>query len=105
MTVHFAAARTSAASPVARALTRVELGCPANDNGEIRPHDAVLRASLRHFAEHGLGAARDARERAHTAFFAGDRETYDMWLGVCHTLDRRLAQELDRSVSAKNLAE
>lgn len=103
MTVHFAAARTSAASPVARALTRVELRCPANDNGEIRPHDAILRAALRHFAEHGLGAAKNAREKAHTAFFAGDREKYDMWLGVCRTLDRRLAQELDRSVSAKSL--
>ncbi len=109
MTVHFAAARTPAASPVARALTRVELRCPANDNRavneSIRPHDAVLRATLRHFAEHGLGAARSAREKAHTAFFAGDRETYDMWLSVCRTLDRRLAQELDRSVLAKDIIE
>ncbi|WP_427969063.1 hypothetical protein [Altererythrobacter sp.] len=68
----------------------------ANDNGEHGTSDLMLNAALRHFAEHGLGAARAAREKAEAAFFAGDRESYDWWLGVCRTLDRRLAASVER---------
>ncbi|MXP41033.1 hypothetical protein GRI75_05160 [Altererythrobacter soli] len=53
-----------------------------------------MRAALRHFADHGLAAASHARRRAETAFFAGDREAYRWWLGICRTLDRRMAREL-----------
>lgn len=56
----------------------------------------MLHAALRHFAEHGLGAAREARRQAETAFFAGDRASYDWWLSICRTLDRRMAEELAR---------
>jgi hypothetical protein len=58
-------------------------------------NDQILRAALRHFAEHGLGAARAARMQAEQAFFAGDRQSYDWWLGITRTLDRRLAKEAE----------
>ena len=63
----------------------------------------MLRAALRHFADHGLGAARAAREQAEQAFFAGDRQSYDWWLGVTRALDRRLALEAERAFPASEL--
>lgn len=72
----------------------------ANDNNEVSvanlANDQMLRAALRHFAEHGLGAAREARAQAESAFFNGDRQAYDWWLGITRTLDRRLAAEAAR---------
>lgn len=104
MTIHFAAAKTPGRSPscspitkalVARAIERV-----ANDNGDAAgtrsANDQMLRAALRHFAHHGIGAAREARAQAEKAFFAGDRQGYDWWLGITRTLDRRLAAETER---------
>jgi hypothetical protein len=67
---------------------------PANDDNEAGADDAMLRAALRHFADHGLAAASHARRRAECAFFAGDRDAYRWWLGICRTLDRRMAREL-----------
>ncbi len=97
MTIHFAAARTPDCSPVARALARSDrTAAPANDNGNQAPGEEIFKASLRHFAEHGLGAARAARAKAQEAFFAGDRQAYDWWLGITRTLDRRLAVQLDQ---------
>ena len=93
MSLRFAAARSPDRSPVARALRKRTIECVANDNGANAEHDQMLRAALRHFGEHGLGAARMARQSAETAFFAGDRERYDWWLGICRMLDRRLAAE------------
>jgi hypothetical protein len=101
MTLHFAAARTAATSPLARALTRRAPGCAANDNGS-ETSDHVLHAALRHFAEHGLSAASDAQRKAEAAFFAGDRECYLWWLGVCRTLDKRLAGRLERKALSCN---
>jgi len=71
----------------------------ANDNEEnglprgFDINDKLVRAALRHFAEHGLGAARQARAEAEAAFFQGDRQAYQWWLGITRTLDRRLARE------------
>lgn len=84
---------------MARAIERV-----ANDNGapggeafdKRASSDQMLRAALRHFAQHGIGAAREARAQAEKAFFAGDRQAYDWWLGITRTLDRRLAAETER---------
>jgi len=81
-------------------------GCPrperaSNDNGPAETSDRLLHAALRHFAEHGLGAAREAREQAEKAFFAGDRESYDWWIAICRTLDRRIAAQLDYEFSQK----
>lgn len=96
MTVHFAAARSPLLSPVARILARRRPGSAANDNGETWAGDQMLHAALRHFAAHGMAAARTARKEAETAFFAGDSEGYQWWLGVCRTLDRRMAEEMAR---------
>lgn len=100
MTVHFAAARSPACSPIAKALARKALGRVANDNAEEADDSRLLHAALRHFAEHGLGAAHAARQQAKAAFFEGDRQAYDWWLAICRTLDRRLANGLERETGA-----
>lgn len=106
MPLHFAAARSTAHSPVARALARKAHSRAANDNGDPAQmaaarssFDNTMRAALRHFAEHGLGAALAARQQAEQAHFTGDRESYRWWLGVCRTLDRRLADQLEDSIA------
>ena len=55
------------------------------------PFDRLLKAALRHFAEHGLSAADCARQNAERAFFDGEREDYQWWLAICGALDRRMA--------------
>ena len=95
MTVHFAAARSAELSPVARILGRREPGSAANDNGPVAlASDALLRASLEHFARHGLRAGSIAHERARAAFFANDGDGYRHWRQVCALLDRRLARTI-----------
>ena len=76
-------------------------GQASNDNGPAETSDRLLHAALRHFADHGLGAAREAREEAENAFFAGDREAYDWWIAICRTLDRRIAAQLDHQFNRK----
>ncbi len=94
MTLHQAAARNSANSPIARVLTRQAHGRSANDNGANAPaSQLVFEAALRHFAKHGLGAAKDACEHAETAFHAGDNQACNHWLAICRTLDRRMARQ------------
>lgn len=92
MQIRFAApgARTRASKPLLRRLR----ARAANDNGESHTDEAMLRAALRHFAEHGMAAAEQARIHAEAAFFADDREAYRWWLAICRTLDRRLARKL-----------
>lgn len=102
MSIHFAPAKSTAIAPVispnARVLFVRARAKAANDNADFSTKSAhgerVLRAALRHFADHGLGAAKVARAQAEKAFFQGDRETYDWWVGITRTLDRRLAEEL-----------
>ena len=96
MTLRFAAARSAITSPLAKALSRRAPGLAANDNA-AEMQDQLLHIALRHFAEHGLGAASDAYRRAQKAFFAGDREAYQWWLNVCRTLDRRMAARLEQN--------
>jgi hypothetical protein len=100
MTVDFAAKASAHRAPLARILARRGADRAANDNrpGQ-RGGDHMLHAALRHFAAHGLGAAREARKQAEKAFFTGDRQSYDWWLGVCRTLDRRLAAQLVRATA------
>lgn len=76
-------------------------GLAANDNGFVG-HSGELRAALKHFAEHGLGAARVAQHNAERAFFAGDRKAYQHWLGICRTLDRRMAGALAQRIEPGN---
>lgn len=96
MTTRFAPAQNLVCSPLARVLRFTVTPRAHNDNapafGREAPSDTMLRAALRHFAEHGLGAAREARGQAEQAFFAGDGEAYHWWLGITRTLDRRLAE-------------
>jgi hypothetical protein len=91
MTIRFAAAHASDSSAIVRALTTVSLCPAANDNSDGFPRDETLRAALRHFAEHGLGAAQQAYRNSEKAFFAGKREEYRHWLAICRALDRRMA--------------
>ncbi|GMM92979.1 hypothetical protein [Qipengyuania sp. MTN3-11] len=107
MSVHFAAARSPASSPIARALARKAHARAANDNcapGDtfgLEKQDLMLKAALRQFAEHGLGAAREARKQAESAFFADDRQSYEWWLGVCRALDRRMAAQIERAADIR----
>ncbi len=106
MSIRFAApnspGRTSLCSPAARPMIRRAIQNTANDNGENAGSEEMLRASLRHFAQHGLGAARSARSEAEKAFFAGDRSAYDWWMGITRTLDRRLAANAEQIFTAKD---
>jgi|MedtruStandDraft_1076414.scaffolds.fasta_scaffold30627_2 hypothetical protein len=91
MTIRFAAARRGD-SVVRRVLSTTAPCSAANDNMAPGAGDMMLRAALRHFAAHGLGAAEAARVNAEAAFFAGDRIEYRWWLGICRMLDRRMAE-------------
>ena len=75
-------------------VVRVTPRPAVNDNAADPSGDALLRAALRLFAEHGLGAGHRAQGQAEAAFFDGDRERYRWWLAVTRTLDRKLAVEL-----------
>jgi hypothetical protein len=83
---------------VARAMERV-----GNDNGPVPKgqglNDDVLQAALRHFAEHGLSAGPVARARAQAAHLAADEQSYEWWLAITRTLDRRLAAQVERQTS------
>lgn len=94
MTIRFAAPRYSLAArmhprEISRACRR-----PANDNADEPPFEAMLQAALRHFANHGLAAARRARLHAEAAAAAGDTQSYQWWLAICRTLDRRMACQI-----------
>lgn len=101
MTIHFAVAKTPLARRFVRPFTARVIGFAANDNA-VAGHSADLRAALKHFAEHGLGAATVARRKAERAFFRGDRAGYHHWLGICRTLDRRMAGALAAQIAPGN---
>ena len=91
MPVHFAAACSNQFSAIGRLrAVRMPLNA-ANDNAIGIGGERLLKAALRHFAEHGLSAAERARENAETAFFAGNREEYRWWMAICTALDRRMS--------------
>lgn len=90
MTIRFSAAKGSPRSLDRFFGTEIP-GTAANDGASTAQSDALLHAALRHFAKTGLGAADAASENARAAFFAGDRDGYDHWLGICRLLDARMA--------------
>jgi hypothetical protein len=94
MSIRFAAPPQARQVRLSGQRARAAIAPAANDDDASASDDALLRAALRHFSEHGMAAAGHARRRAEAAFFAGDRNAYRWWLGVCRTLDRRLAKEL-----------
>lgn len=91
MSIFFSAASTPGGSAIARALTA---GVPlraANDNShEGESGEELLHSALRHFAEHGMSAARLARENAEAAMRSGEENECRHWLGICRALDRRM---------------
>lgn len=96
-----AAPFTNANPVLSRFEGRPHPGEASNDNGRLETSDHLLNAALRHFADHGLGAASEARKEAERAFFAGDRQAYDWWLSICRTLDRQIAAQLDFEFNQK----
>lgn len=96
MTVHFAAPLSRLGVHLEGRTGPVATPVAANDNDNGLVEETMLDAALRHFAEYGLAAAQHARCQAEDAFFAGDRISYQWWLGICRALDRRLAREIDR---------
>jgi hypothetical protein len=104
MTLHFAAARPAFASLTPMHRERI-IAWAANDNArsaEDLGHSAELRAALKHFAAHGVSAAHVAQQKAERAFFRGDRLAYLHWLGICRTLDMRMATVLSRRAPPGN---
>lgn len=95
MTHRPAVARPAVALFVSPVQQRLVTRRAANDNAARIGHDAVLRDALKHFARHGLAAAEVARQEAERAFFADDRRSYDHWLSICRTLDRRMAAAVE----------
>lgn len=79
---------------VARRCVPASRAVAANDNGRGRSTDAMLHAALCHFAAHGFAAAQRARKQAEAALIANDAQSFEWWLDVCRTLDRRTAREL-----------
>ena len=103
MTIRFAAANPEHNPIVARLLDApLRLGA-VNDNSPGLCSDQLLKAALRHFAQHGLGAAEHARGLAEEAFFAGESERYRWWLSICRTLDRRMADTIAADACARQL--
>ena len=101
MTIQFAAARP-AVSSLGAYLFRPRIALQAaNDNGAPLRQNEALRDALKLFADYGLGAAEEARGRAERAFFAGDSQGYRRWLGICRTLDRRVAAGVAAEVSKR----
>lgn len=102
MTLRFAAARPAALTySFARTHMVRILAQAANDNDDNGRRDAILRAALKHFAQLGLAAASDARDKARTAHFAGKPDDYRHWLGICRTLDRRMAVALGNNLAKR----
>ena len=91
MTIRFAAATRGEHGIVTRFLAASVPLRAANDNAWDLSRDRIVQGALRHFARHGLAAARIAQSNAEDAFFAGDRDGWRWWMAICRTLDRRLA--------------
>ena len=109
MSIRFAAASRSASPVLARILTRLVPPEPANDtgadsDGELGGRDQLLRLALRHFSDYGLAAASVARDKARAAFHAHAAEDYQMWLAICRTLDRRMADATQRHLGQRGYA-
>ena len=98
MTIHFAAARNSKFMPSTRFAARAVFSIAANDNHPDEGGEQLLHTALRYFAQHGLGAAKQARDQAKDAFFSNDRQSYDRWMSICRTLDKCVARQLAREV-------
>jgi len=96
MTIRLATATTGTTSAIARALCTPLFSRAANDNGAGEGDDRMLWEALRHFADHGLHAAKEAAAHAEAALKAGDAEEFEWGQSICGKLDRRLGARLAR---------
>ncbi|MBX7541720.1 hypothetical protein [Qipengyuania sphaerica] len=98
MSVRFAAARRAARSPIAKILSRAEIGPVANDHDRSEGTGIMsenTESALRHFAEHGLRAVPVALDNATLAATASHEEDYRYWLGICRELDAGAAARFE----------
>ena len=95
MSIRFAAARGALGPRMAPLRVRALRLVATNDNGPPWQRVKELDAALRHFARHGLAAARVAADRAQAAQAAGDAAGQARWLDICRTLDHRMARPLE----------
>jgi hypothetical protein len=100
MSIRFAAPKHAIRNRMEAVEAQAASLLAANDNAVNRAlapiGSSTLHAALRHFAQHGLAAARHARTQAEAARQAGDDLAYAWWLEICRALDRRMAFDLDR---------
>ena len=97
MSIRFAAPRQAIRNRMEDTAEALACRRPANDNGPAAQlAEATLQAALRHFAQHGLAAARHARQEAESARAQGDERSFAWWRDICRALDRRLAREIDQ---------
>lgn len=94
MTIRFAAATKRYSPVMANCYSPLISLRAANDNGFAPAGEKMIHEALRHFARHGLRAAELARDNALLAQAANDSETFDWWVSICRTLDRRMAESL-----------
>lgn len=98
MSIRFAAPKHAIRNRMESVEAQAASLSAANDNtrsaGPVG--ETTLHAALRHFAQHGLAAARHARAQAEAARADGDGQAYRWWLDICRALDRRMAGEIDR---------
>lgn len=107
MSLRFAPSRQGNDALLARMLTPAQLKRPANDNGraigDLLADPDTMRATLLHFARHGLAAAEVARSEAEAALASGDEDGWRHWLAVVRQLDRRLARRLEGKVPSARI--
>jgi len=106
MPVSFAPVRSAARSVMFHLPKPLVPAMPANDDDDANHSDRelTLDAALRHFARHGLGAARAACAEAEAASLCGDEVATATWLAICRVLDRRLAADLESRLTSLSSA-
>lgn len=105
MSLRFAPSRQGQDALIARILTTPAPRRGANDNGraigDLLGDPDLMRATLLHFARHGLAAADVARAEAEAALAKGDEDGWRHWLAVIRQLDKRLARRLEDRTPAR----
>ncbi|MFM5929531.1 MAG: hypothetical protein ACKOPQ_01335 [Novosphingobium sp.] len=100
MSLRFAPSRNANDAILARIFARKGPARPVNDNGipigDLMADPQIMRETLMHLAQFGMGAAPQARSRALSAFDAGDETEGRRWLAICRQLDRRMARTLEK---------
>lgn len=100
MSIRFAAARGALRPRMTPFRVRTLNLAAANDNGAPWRRIGELEAALRHFARHGVAAARVAADKAQAAQAAGDAAGHEQWMDICRTLDRRMARQIEGGIRA-----